>query len=117
MLLTRARAGTGVRGGIPTPPSPREADLGHPLAALACVLAAARGSGAWLRRGGREEVGGAQLTRMRRVGGGPGRGTSEQGKPEGLQNPFGFGPFILKYNGISLINGSYGFCQNRIVPR
>ena len=24
---------------------------------------------------------------------------------------------ILKYNGISLINGSYGFCQNRFVPR
>ena len=106
MLLTRARAGTGVRGGIPTPPSPREADLGHPLAALArqhalhqgllegpcsptsrlpspaisrnlcamCVLAAVRGSGAWLRRGGREEAGGAQLTRMKRVGGGAGAG-------------------------------------------
>ena len=24
---------------------------------------------------------------------------------------------ILKYNGISQINGSYGFCQNRFVPR
>jgi hypothetical protein len=24
---------------------------------------------------------------------------------------------ILKYNGISQINGSYGFCQNWFVPR
>jgi len=33
------------------------------------------------------------------------------------EKPFGFRPFILKYNGISQINGSYGFCQNRFVPR
>jgi len=29
------------------------------------------------------------------------------------EKPFGFRPFILKYNGISQINSSYGFCQNR----
>ena len=33
------------------------------------------------------------------------------------KKPFGFRPFILKYNGIPQINGSYGFCQNRFVPR
>ena len=33
------------------------------------------------------------------------------------KRPFSLQPIILKYNGISLINGSYGFCQNRFVPR
>ena len=33
------------------------------------------------------------------------------------KRPVSLQPSILKYNGISLINGSYGYCQNRFVPR
>ena len=38
---------------------------------------------------------------------------------EGLNDlsEFSLQRIILKYNGTSLINGSYGFCQNRFVPR
>ena len=41
------------------------------------------------------------------------------------EKPFGFRPFILKYNGISQINGSYGYrsafaktgsCQGKLRP-